>query len=495
MSTSREESLVLPLGTTVRLNAHTYVFGGGQILMGGSPSRVARLTPQAAELFTQVQSSRRPKIPTKQHHRLLITGATSQRVAGYLVSAGMADPDPTSLPPLGTAEITVVIPCFRRVEALRRLLRSVTSELPDSSVIVVDDASGDLSPQIAAASRSYGAEVITCPRNEGPAAARDRGLARVVTPFVAFIDTDVVLRPGSMSLLLRHFADPLLAAAAPRVLGLAQKEPSWVLRYENARSSLDHGPDASLVRPHSPHSWLSTTCLLARTSAMGAGFVAEMRVAEDVDLVWRLVSDGWRVRYEPQSVVAHEHRSSVTTWLSRKYIYGTGAGILAQRHGALVAPAVMSPWAGVVLGALAAQRRWSFPVAGTATLIATVVNFRRLRKTTPGVSPRAVLALRLSVFGLTSALGQGLALTLRHWWPAAVAAACISQRARRLLLVAAVADAGWEYMRLKPRLDPFRFALARRLDDCAYGLGVWVGAWRARSIRSLLPTRPKRSRD
>ncbi|WP_258933144.1 hypothetical protein [Nesterenkonia pannonica] len=300
--------------------------------------------------------------------------------------------------------------------------------------------------------------------------------------------------PKQHPLLLRHFADPQLAAAAPRVRGLPQKESSWVLRYENARSSLDHGPDASSVRPHSPHSWLSTTCLLARTRAIGEGFRADMRVAEDVDLVWRLVHDGWRVRYEPQSVVEHQHRSSVEAWLGRKFIYGTGAALLAQRHGALVAPAVMSPWAGIVLGALAAQRAWSVPAASAATLIATAVNLHRLRRTTPELGARTVLALRLSTFGLTSAAAQGLALTLRHWWPAAAAAASISPRARRLVLMAALADAGWEYGRLKPRMDPFRFALARRLDDCAYGLGVWIGAWRARSVRALLPTRPKRSR-
>jgi hypothetical protein len=53
--------------------------------------------------------------------------------------------------------------------------------------------------------------------------------------------------------------------------------------------------------------------------------------------------------------------------------------------------------------------------------------------------------------------------------------------------VAAAADAVWEYARLRPDLDPVRFAAARRLDDLAYGAGVWWGAWRARSAAALLP--------
>ena len=54
-------------------------------------------------------------------------------------------------------------------------------------------------------------------------------------------------------------------------------------------------------------------------------------------------------------------------------------------------------------------------------------------------------------------------------------------------VVAAIADTVWEYARLRPRLDPVRFALARRLDDLAYGAGVWWASLRGRSVRALLP--------
>jgi mycofactocin glycosyltransferase len=35
-----------------------------------------------------------------------------------------------------------------------------------------------------------------------------------------------------------------------------------------------------------------------------------------------------------------------------------------------------------------------------------------------------------------------------------------------------------------------RFAAARRLEDLAYGAGLWWGALRARDPRALLPARP-----
>jgi len=43
-------------------------------------------------------------------------------------------------------------------------------------------------------------------------------------------------------------------------------------------------------------------------------------------------------------------------------------------------------------------------------------------------------------------------------------------------------------------VGPVRFIVARRLDDLAYGAGLWWGALRSRSPRALLPARPPQTR-
>jgi hypothetical protein len=50
-----------------------------------------------------------------------------------------------------------------------------------------------------------------------------------------------------------------------------------------------------------------------------------------------------------------------------------------------------------------------------------------------------------------------------------------------------VVDVAVEYRRTEARIDPVRFGVARRLDDIAYGAGVWFAAIRARSIAALVP--------
>jgi hypothetical protein len=78
----------------------------------------------------------------------------------------------------------------------------------------------------------------------------------------------------------------------------------------------------------------------------------------------------------------------------------------------------------------------------------------------------------------------------RHHWPLALPAALLSRRARRWVVGAAVADAALGWWPHRHRVGPVRFAVARRLEDLAYGAGLWWGALRARDPRALLPARP-----
>ncbi|MDR6559781.1 mycofactocin system glycosyltransferase [Arthrobacter pascens] len=409
-----------------------------------------------------------------------VTDAGTGLLADRLLEAGMADPVLTSLPDLDLSTVTVVVPVYGRPLALDRLLTSIGSR---HRVIVVDDCSPEPEP-IKAVAEKHNVQLVRLAVNGGPARARNEGLKHATTPYVAFADSDVVVNSDTIALLLKHFNDPQVALAGPRVLGLDEGGGmNWIERYEEARSSLDLGTYPATVRPRSPVSWLPGAFLLARTGALGEGFAAGSRVGEDVDLVWRLVEKGWRVRFEPDAKVWHEHRQSVVDWLSRKAFYGTSAHVLALRHSEAIAPAVLAPWSVAVVAAILFQRPWSGPVAGAVTTLAGWQISRKLGRSEHPLRVGAGLTAR----GLLAAQTQTMALFVRHWWPLTVIASIFSRRLRRALIVSCMVDALWEYWRTRPQLDPFRFALARRLDDLAYGTGVWYSALKGRSLRCLLP--------
>src|SRR5207248_6540644 len=151
--------------------------------------------------------------------------------------------------------------------------------------------------------------------NGGPAAARNTGLAAVLTGFVAFLDSDCVPEPGWLQRLLPHFGDPAVGAVAPRIVP-HQEGTTWLGRYEGASSTLDMGARPSIVRPGARVSYVPGAALLVRRAAAGAGFAEEMRVGEDVDFAWRLAEAGWRGRYEPAAARGHQHRVRRRGWFA-----------------------------------------------------------------------------------------------------------------------------------------------------------------------------------
>ena len=84
---------------------------------------------------------------------------------------------------------TVIIPTYNRRETLCHALDSVLSQtVPAQSVIVVDDGSTDGTG--AMLEQVYPQVTVFAQENQGVSAARNRGIAATVTPWIALLDSD-----------------------------------------------------------------------------------------------------------------------------------------------------------------------------------------------------------------------------------------------------------------------------------------------------------------
>ncbi len=325
--------------------------------------------------------------------------------------------------------------------------------------------------------------LIRRPVNGGPAAARNEALPIIATDLVAFVDSDCQVPPGWLDTLVGMFADPVLGAVAPRVhpSPSARPRPSVLDRYTEGRSALDMGPEAGEVGLGRVVGYVPTAALVVRVEALGSGFDERLRVGEDVDVVWRLLEEGWRVRYEPSVVVLHEEPASWARLLGRRYRYGTSAGPLAVRHPGRVVPVELRPWPTAIAAAVIARR----PVAALVLLAgSTAAMARRVRR--HGIP--TVVALRWSARGAAwTGVEVGRAVTVLAG-PVVVAGVLQRRRwattAALLMTVPPLVD--WWIRR--PPLDPLRWLAASIVDDVAYGAGVWVGCARSRSLGPILPT-------
>jgi mycofactocin system glycosyltransferase len=441
---------------------------------GGSPARVLRLTRAGRAAWARLRGAP-------------VSDEATGRLARRLTDAGIAHPrPPRSFRP---ADITVVIPVRDRSDRLERCLHELRGRYP---VVVVDDASLDPDAVGAVADR-YGAKLVHRSENGGPGAARNTGLEQVAGDYVAFVDSDCVPpRGGWLHTLSAHFADPLVAAVAPRIT--AEPAAGWAGRYGAAESSLDLGDQPARVRPGARVGYVPTAVLLARVAALrdiaadGEVFDERLRVGEDVDVVWRLHRAGWRIRYDPSEQVGHADPPDWAGLLRRRFSYGTSAAPLAKRHGDVVAPLAVHPWPMLTVLAVLARR----PTLATAAFAASVLTTRRSLEAA-GVPPTGVVkAMAAAAYQTWLGLGRYAAQLmapllvlglLRRRWRAATAALALGPP------LVAWLQHGPPLWR---RLDPVRFVLGWFADQLGYGAGVWTGALRHRSAVPLVPVLVRR---
>jgi mycofactocin system glycosyltransferase len=454
----------LPDGFRVELDPGTKQLTDS-LWFGGSPARVLRLTAAGQRAWRTLQNG-----PVESP----ATGALARR----FIDAGLAHPVPpqSSEPP----DVTIVIPVHNRAEALARCLGALDGRHP---VLVVDDASSEPAA-IAAVAAEHSAKLVRRSTNGGPARARNTALEHVTTHLVAFLDSDCVPSPKWTDRLAAHFADPALAAVAPRIRPLAPD--SWAGRYTRAAGSLDLGDQQARVAPGARVSYVPTAALVARRSALdavakdGAVFDATMRVGEDVDLIWRLHNAGSRVRYDPSVPVHHEEPTTWSGLLSRRFRYGTSAAPLARRHPGAMAPLVLHAWPALTVGGLLTRR----PLIAAAGFVGAVLSMRNtLRR---GDIPTAGVTRAMTAAVHQTWLGAGRYST--QFAAPALAAVLVAGGRHRLAAASLLLSpplTGW--LTRRPGLDPLRYSAAAIADDIAYGSGVWAGCLTHRTAAPLCP--------
>jgi mycofactocin system glycosyltransferase len=445
-----------------------------EVLVGGAPLRVLRLTPAGAALVDRWVAG-----------EPVGSGAGAGVLARRLVDAGIADPRPDAGTGPGAGDITVVIPVRDGAAGLAVTLAALARDTSPRQVIIVDDGS---QPPVDPAA-AHGAEVIRHPDARGPAAARNTGWRAARGGLVAFLDADCAPAPGWLTTLLPHFADPALGAVAPRIASRAPVGGRAAIgAYEAVRSPLDLGPRASPVRPGSRVPYVPTAALVVRRQALEetAGFDEAMHFGEDVDLVWRLDTQGWRVRYQPAASVTHPSRPGLAAWLEQRYHYGRSAAPLAARHRRAVAPLAVSPWSTLAWILVAAGHPW----AGAGVTAGTAAALARRAGRDPATG-RTLAAL--AVAGNLRAGPVIAGAVRRAWLPPAIGAAAVAwrlgRRAPALTIGAALALPPLvEWTRHPaPGLGPLRWSALRLADDLAYQAGLWSGVIESRSAAALLP--------
>jgi glycosyltransferase involved in cell wall biosynthesis len=229
-------------------------------------------------------------------------------------------------------KLSVIIPAFNAAslaECLAALRRQQGAG--DFEVIVVDDASTDLTAEIA---RQAGVTCLGQVQNRGAAAARNRGAAAAAAELLLFVDADVALEPRAVARLLDFFARHPEYAAAVGAYTARSPLPDACSRYHNFFTFYHHDLSGDEVE------WFWGAMGAVRRGAFAAAGGFDERyagaAAEDIQLGYQLSERGHRIAYFRELSGDHLHRFRLRSMLwndYRKAVLGTKLYLTRKRPG------------------------------------------------------------------------------------------------------------------------------------------------------------------
>jgi len=240
-------------------------------------------------------------------------------------------------PPIGSAaatgrELDIVVLNWKTAEMSAECARAARAAMPEAAIYVVDNGSGDGSPETLRQALPW-ATVIETGSNLGFGGGMNAGIRAGRRPFVMIVNSDArPVGPAFGALLAAAASDPRTGAVTPSVLDEAarpvlQMEPepaAWKLvigfipvvwRLVQSKGFLPTGDGPR------PLAWLPTLCVtLFRRQAIeeiGCFDPGYFLGWEEWDITRRLTAGGWRIAVDPGAQVVHAGWGSTPKNLAR----------------------------------------------------------------------------------------------------------------------------------------------------------------------------------
>ena len=181
-------------------------------------------------------------------------------------------------------KVTAVIPVYNREHTIRRAIDSVLAQTcPPEETIVVDDGSTDGTRDVL---EGYGNRITTVllPENYGPSRARNEGLKRARTEWVAFLDSDDEWERDKLERQVEYlYRYPFFE--------IMQSDEKWIRKGRRVNPCRYHQkPEGWIWERSLERCLISPSAVLAKKSLLEAygGFDESYPVCEDYDLWLRI---------------------------------------------------------------------------------------------------------------------------------------------------------------------------------------------------------------
>ncbi len=239
--------------------------------------------------------------------------------------------------------ISVIIPCHNRALDLKRVLEAYDNQDTTApfELIAIDDASSDGTDAVLRSfhPRRFILRVERLERNQGPAAARNHGIALATAPLLLFTGDDICPEPNLIEGHLqahRHHPESRVAILGrvewakdmlqntlmTHIDGIGAQQFSYHYFRDGAEYDFRHlyTCNVSLKRDFlcSLDHWFDTDFLYP--------------AFEDAELGYRLARRGLRIIYNASLLAYHYHYHTIWSFSVRQYNCGRMAWLITRKH-------------------------------------------------------------------------------------------------------------------------------------------------------------------
>ncbi len=201
--------------------------------------------------------------------------------------------------------ISVIVPVHNGSQYLNQCLDALGASASRSfEVIVVDDASNDESAEIA---RRKWTTVFQLPKQSGPAAARNHGARQARGEILFFVDADVVVQPETIGRVIAGFQQNPDVVAIFGSYDDAPAERNFCSQYKNLYHHFVHQQSNCEAATF----WAGCGAIRREVFHAVGGFDQQRYPKpsiEDIELGYRLRTDGYRILLDKELLVKHLKR-------------------------------------------------------------------------------------------------------------------------------------------------------------------------------------------
>ena len=235
--------------------------------------------------------------------------------------------------------VSIIVPVYNEEKVVSDSINSLLDlNYSNYEIIIVNDGSTDNTKEVAEALVGYQKGKLTDVKvsliskpNGGKAQALNAGIKFSKAEIVLCMDGDSQLSPDSVKLAVRHFSNPEIGAVAGNVKVINRGKLLTDLQ------ALEYIEGLNMAR--SAQSFINLVNIipgpigLFRKKAIEeAGFYSSDTFAEDADLTLKVLANGWKIYYEPNSISYTEAPEKLHELLKQRYRWTRGIIQSIRKH-------------------------------------------------------------------------------------------------------------------------------------------------------------------